>query len=101
MAIMGFNPAAEMNQMRNERTPSSYFGPNLVGTFMRDRTAVLSAEVIGADEFAFGTDFPHHVSTWPNTTQVVADNLAGIADPAVRTKILTGNVERLYAFAPA
>ena len=87
-------------QMRNERTPSSYFGPNLVGTFMRDRTAVLSVEVIGADALAFGTDFPHHVSTWPNTAQVVADNLAGLVDPEVRAKILTGNVERLYGFAP-
>lgn len=87
-------------QMRNERAPSSYFGPNLVGTFMRDRTAVLSADVIGADALAFGTDFPHHVSTWPDTAAVVEQNLAGIADPGTRAKILSGNVERLYGFAP-
>ncbi len=87
-------------QMRNERLPSAYFGTNLVGTFMRDRTAVLSAEVIGADALAFGTDFPHHVSTWPETARVVAENLAGLDDLSVRTKILAGNVERLYGFAP-
>ena len=88
-------------EMCNEHTPSWYFGRNLVGTFMRDRTAVLSVEVIGADALAFGTDFPHHVSTWPSTAQVVAATLAGVDDPSVRAKILSGNVERLYGFRVA
>ena len=87
-------------QMRNERPPSAYFGRNLVGTFMRDRTAVLSVDVIGADALAFGTDFPHHVSTWPRTARVVEATLAGVDDPATRALILSGNVERLYGFAP-
>jgi predicted TIM-barrel fold metal-dependent hydrolase len=83
-------------QMRNERPPSSYFGANLVGTFMRDRTAVLSTEVIGADAIAFGTDFPHHVSTWPRTVELVERELAGVDDAGTREAILAGNVERLY-----
>jgi uncharacterized protein len=82
-------------QMHNSRPPSAYFGTNVVGTFMRDRTAVLAAEVIGVDALAFGTDFPHHVSTWPNTATVLRDTLAGV-DDLTRHKVLAGNVQRLY-----
>jgi predicted TIM-barrel fold metal-dependent hydrolase len=64
---------------------------------MRDRTGVLAASVIGADAIMFGSDFPHHVSTWPHTTKIVAEHLEA-APRDVAEKIAWRNVARLYDF---
>jgi predicted TIM-barrel fold metal-dependent hydrolase len=84
-------------EMKCAQAPSTYFGTNVTGTFMRDRTGVLAASVIGADAIMFGSDFPHHVSTWPHTTKIVAEHLEA-APRDVAEKIAWRNVARLYDF---
>jgi predicted TIM-barrel fold metal-dependent hydrolase len=77
--------------------PSAYFGRNIKLTYMRDRTAVLAHEVIGADTMMWSTDFPHHVSTWPSSRSVLDEQFAG-QDPALRHQVVCGNVRQLYGF---
>lgn len=78
-------------------TPSHYFGRNVTLTFMRDRTALLASEVIGPSALMWGSDFPHHVSTWPASMQTLDDQLAGV-DPAVRRAVTRDNVCRVFGW---
>lgn len=77
--------------------PSYYFGRNIKLTFMRDRTAVLAREVIGTDCLMWGSDFPHHVSTWPRSLEQIDANFDGVPEE-VRRDIVYGNVASLYGF---
>lgn len=80
-----------------KQEPSTYFHENVRLTFMRDRTAVLAAEVIGAQTLMWGNDFPHHVSTWPQSEKVLEWNFAGV-DPHIRRMVVCDNVRALYRF---
>jgi predicted TIM-barrel fold metal-dependent hydrolase len=84
--------------VRCESAPSTYVRHNVGATFMRDRTAVLSHPVTGVEMLMFGSDFPHHVSTWPRTAEIAKEQLDGAGDLATAA-ILAGNVSRLYGFA--
>ncbi|HEX3947431.1 MAG TPA: amidohydrolase family protein, partial [Acidimicrobiales bacterium] len=77
--------------------PSYYFEHNIGMTFMRDHAAVASRDVIGVDSILWGSDFPHHVSTWPKSREVLDEHFAGVPDE-VRTKIVRDNARRLYGF---
>lgn len=79
------------------RQPSEYFHDHVSGTFMRDRTAILAAEVIGTGSLMWGSDFPHHVSTWPHSQKVIDEYFAG--QPAqLRQQVVCDNVRALYGF---
>src|SRR5438477_3399246 len=75
--------------------PSIYFHENVRATFMRDRGGVLAREVIGTNTMMWGSDFPHHVSTWPNSKKVLEEHFHDIP-PGVRERIVCGNVRELY-----
>jgi predicted TIM-barrel fold metal-dependent hydrolase len=86
-----------LKDIRCNRPPSEYFHENIRATFMRDRTAVLSREVVGTESLLWGNDFPHHVSTWPNSKRELDEQLDG--QPAeVRQAIVRDNVRALYGF---
>ena len=81
------------------KLPSAYVGENLYATFFRD---VLSANVFqswGADTFMWSNDFPHNNSTWPNSRDFIARQLAGLSDD-ILWKVLRTNAERLYGSVP-
>jgi predicted TIM-barrel fold metal-dependent hydrolase len=79
------------------RPPSEYFHENVRVTFMEDRTGILAREVIGTEVMMWGSDFPHHVSTWPDSQSVLDEQFAGqvLED---RTRITATNVRELYDF---
>jgi predicted TIM-barrel fold metal-dependent hydrolase len=77
--------------------PSHYFRHNVRVTFMRDRTGVLARDVIGLETMMWGNDFPHHVSTWPHSREVLDEHFAG-TPPEVRERIVRDNVRELYGF---
>jgi predicted TIM-barrel fold metal-dependent hydrolase len=80
-----------------ENPPSEYFHKNVKMTFMRDHTAVLARDIIGLDSLLWGNDFPHHVSTWPNSQAVLAEHFDD--QPAeVRDAIVRKNATELYGF---
>lgn len=81
----------------NKERPSYYFqeGDNIKMTFMRDRTAVLAHEVIGLNALMWGNDFPHHVSTWPNSKALLDEHFHE-QPTEIRDAIVRDNVRALY-----
>ena len=80
------------------RRPSEYFGTNIfVGASTPSREEIERRHEIGIGAFLWGNDFPHHVSTWPNSQKVLEWNFAGI-DPEVRQMVVCDNVRALYGF---
>lgn len=79
------------------RPPSEYFRENVRLTFMRDHTAVLAADIIGERTLMWGNDFPHHVSTWPRSGQVLHEHFDS-QPAALRQAIVCDNVRALYRF---
>jgi len=77
--------------------PSYYFQNNIRITFMRDLTGILARDVIGLETMMWGNDFPHHVSTWPNSRQVLDEHFSN-TPPEVRDRITRDNVRALYRF---
>lgn len=77
--------------------PSYYLHNNIRHAFMRDRTAVLANEVIGSDALLWGNDFPHYISTWPYSQELI-DEYRKYVDPATHAKVFSGNVRSLYHF---
>jgi uncharacterized protein len=81
-----------------KRMPSSYYHSNVRATFMRDRAALLARDIIGPETLMWGSDFPHHVSTWPNSHAEIDAQFRDV-DAAVRDQVVYGNVRALYGFA--
>lgn len=79
----------------NKLAPSTYFQTNAFFTYQDDRAGVLTTPVFGADNFLWASDYPHGVTTWPNSQATVDRNCAGI-DPAVKRKLNCDNVAKLY-----
>lgn len=83
--------------IRCEEPPSHYVGRNVAATFMRDRTAVLATPVTGAQVLMFGTDFPHHVSTWPDSVASITAQTEPVPSD-VAEAIRWQNAAALYSF---
>ena len=79
----------------NKLAPSTYFKTNAFFTYQDDRAGVLTTPVFGADNFLWASDYPHGVTTWPNSQATVDRNCAGI-DPAVKRKLNRDNAAKLY-----
>jgi predicted TIM-barrel fold metal-dependent hydrolase len=75
--------------------PSTYFRNNIRVTFMRDHTCVMSHKVFGLETLMWGNDFPHHVSTWPNSQKVLHEHFDD-QPSSVRDAIVRENVRALY-----
>jgi predicted TIM-barrel fold metal-dependent hydrolase len=58
---------------------------------------VLARDAIGVPSLMWGSDFPHHVSTWPKSQAVLDENFAGVSDED-RHAIVCGNVREVYGF---
>lgn len=78
-----------------KRRPSEYFHDNLFFTFENDRAGILATPLFGEDNFMFASDYPHHVSTWPNSHRILQDNCQGIA-PHVMRKLGRDNAIKVF-----
>ena len=81
--------------VKSLQEPSHYFRHNIKMTFMRDRAAILGREIIGTETIMWGSDYPHTVSTFPNS-KVVHDQHFHDQPDEVRDAIVCGNVRSLY-----
>ena len=75
--------------------PSHYFRRNIKGTFLHDPVAIRERHTIGVETIMFSTDYPHSDTTWPNSTQILEEHLAGIPEEDKR-KIAFENAANLY-----
>src|SRR4051794_3479438 len=78
--------------------PTHYFHNNIRHAFMRDRAAVLARELIGMDSLMWGNDFPHHISTWPESHLLLEEYRHDLS-PEEHGKLFAGNVTAVYNLA--
>ncbi|HEX6311809.1 MAG TPA: amidohydrolase family protein [Acidimicrobiia bacterium] len=78
--------------------PSEYFARNcwIGASFPSPREAEARHE-IGLDRFMWGSDYPHHESTYPYTREALRRAFAG-TDPAEVRQVLAGNAAAVYDF---
>jgi predicted TIM-barrel fold metal-dependent hydrolase len=79
------------------KPPSEYWQRQMYATFQVDRTGLLNLAGIGEDTIMWGNDFPHPDGTWPDSREILAPQLEGLA-PGVIRKIVCDNAARLYGF---
>jgi predicted TIM-barrel fold metal-dependent hydrolase len=85
----------EVAGLELEAPPSAYFRRQVAATFQEDRIGIEARERIGVDCLMWASDYPHSDSTWPHSQEVIARDFADV--PATeRTKIVAGNVARVY-----
>ena len=76
--------------------PSFYFRRNIHLTFIEDPWVATDARYdLGVDKIMWSTDYPHPVSSWPNSQQIIQDQLGGLPEEE-RDLILCGNAARVW-----
>jgi predicted TIM-barrel fold metal-dependent hydrolase len=76
--------------------PSSYFHRNVALTFIEEVLALQRLrDVLGVENMLWSSDFPHPVTSWPNSRQIIEEQFAGVpADE--RELIVAGNAARIW-----
>jgi predicted TIM-barrel fold metal-dependent hydrolase len=78
--------------------PSHYIKRQIHGTFQRDDVAVAMTRYTGASVALFGTDYPHHEGTYPNTRKIVTAFCGGQIPPEDVEAMVFGTAARLFHF---
>ena len=77
--------------------PSDYFHRNVFLTFIDEGLGLhRMRDVIGVENIMWSTDYPHPVTSWPNSRKIVEEQFDGIpADERERTP--SGNAARIWS----
>jgi predicted TIM-barrel fold metal-dependent hydrolase len=73
-----------------QRKPSEYARDHAYWGFFDDPIGVQLRDRVGVDHILWGSDFPHEVSRWPHSQEVMDEQLAGVPD-GERRKMLCEN----------
>jgi predicted TIM-barrel fold metal-dependent hydrolase len=76
-----------------------YFHRQVYVTYMNEPEAIEGREIICMDNLVFATDYPHGVSTLPNSQDVVDRDFAALPD-GERRKMIHDNIVQAYGLAP-
>jgi predicted TIM-barrel fold metal-dependent hydrolase len=76
---------AHRGELPATRPPSEYWHDNcLAGASFVHKVEVQMRHEIGVETIAFGRDYPHPESTWPNTPDWLRDAFAGVPEEELR-----------------
>jgi predicted TIM-barrel fold metal-dependent hydrolase len=76
--------------------PSFYFRRNIHLTFIEDPwVATDDRYTLGINNLMWSTDYPHPVSSWPNSQQIIEEQLKGLPEDE-QELILHGNAARVW-----
>ncbi|HET8562448.1 MAG TPA: amidohydrolase family protein, partial [Candidatus Binatia bacterium] len=75
--------------------PSEYIRRNIFFSVEDDRAGVLTTPLYGEDNFLWGSDYPHHVTTWPHSGETFEANCQGFP-PSLARKLGRDNAIRVY-----
>lgn len=76
--------------------PSTYFHRNVWVTFIDEPQAVgLLRHAVGVDNMMWSTDFPHPVTSWPDSQDVIDKAFAGVPDDE-RRKMVCDNAAHVW-----
>ena len=76
---------------------SEYFRRQVYATFIQDPVAVGARHIVGVDKIMWSSDYPHTVSSWPNSREIIERDFEGVPEDE-RRKITRDNVVQLYGF---
>jgi len=100
-AQMASGRIGELKYTEEERlqlTPSEYFARNCsVGVSFPSPSEAQAMRRVGLDRVMWGSDYPHHESTYPHTTEGLRRAFADW-DPAEVRRVTSENVAALYGF---
>jgi predicted TIM-barrel fold metal-dependent hydrolase len=76
--------------------PSYYFHQNIYLTFIDEALGLhRTRDLIGVENMMWSTDFPHPVTSWPNSKKIIEEQFTGIPGDE-RTLMLSGNAARVW-----
>jgi predicted TIM-barrel fold metal-dependent hydrolase len=76
--------------------PSAYFHRNIWLTFIDESLGLhRMRDLVGVENILWSTDYPHPVTSWPNSREIVAKQFADVP-PLERELILSGNATRVW-----
>ena len=81
------------------RLPSEVFKENFITCFIDDRSGIEQRDRIGVERITWECDYPHSDSTWPESPEKLAQNLAGLSDADVNA-ITFENACREFSYDP-
>jgi predicted TIM-barrel fold metal-dependent hydrolase len=75
--------------------PSDYFQRQCYATFIDDPVGVATRQFIGVDNIMWSSDYPHTVSTWPHSQEVVERDFQGVPE-SEKWQMVRDNAIQLY-----
>jgi predicted TIM-barrel fold metal-dependent hydrolase len=89
----------KVNDYGLKRMPSEYIDEHLYYGYMTDSFGVRNLSSMNPERVLWSTDYPHISADYPYSWRVIQSSMSGV--PAdIKAKILHGNAEKLYGFAP-
>ena len=88
-------PTGDWYTFKEDMLPSDYFHRNVFLAFQEDGLGIKLRDIIGVDNLAWGSDYPHPESTFPRSRQILEELLADCNDDE-KAKIAGGNIARIY-----
>ena len=84
------------NRTKITELPSHYFHQNVFLTFIDEPHAVrLGHESLGIENIMWSSDYPHPVSSWPNSQSIV-DRMFADVSPHDRELVVSKNAARVW-----
>ena len=76
--------------------PSHYFHRNVHLTFIEEEIAIQRLrDLIGVENMLWSTDFPHPVTSWPNSQKIIEEQFAGVPEDE-KELMVYGNAARVW-----
>jgi predicted TIM-barrel fold metal-dependent hydrolase len=80
-------------------TPSETIRRQVYFTFQDDPAGIAGAQALGLlDNCMWASDYPHGGATWPNSREIVEEQLGGL-DAETAQKLVWGNAAKFYGIA--
>ena len=82
-------------RFQENMVPSDYFRRNVFIGFQEDALGIKLRDIIGVDSLMWGSDYPHHESTFPRSREILEEILEECTEEE-KAKIAGGNCARVY-----
>ena len=87
------------HDIKLKKQPSQYIRDHCRFSFIHDRMAMKLRHDIGVDILMWGSDFPHSVSTFPDSKEILTELFEGVPE-AEKRKVLVDNVCDFFGLDP-
>ncbi|MET1755488.1 amidohydrolase family protein [Novosphingobium sp. RD2P27] len=78
--------------------PSYYMDTNVFGSFIQDRTGILTRNLPGGKNIMWSSDYPHSETTFPKSREIILRDFAGVPDDEIKD-IINNNARNLLGLS--